>query len=213
MADELVFYTNPMSRGRIVRWMLEELGRPYRTEIVDYGPAMKGPAYLAVNPMGKVPALRHDGTIVTEAAAICAYLADVFPDAKLAPEPGDRLRGPYYRWMFFAAGPLEQAATNKTFGFTVPPDREGMAGYGTMAAVINALEGAVSKSEYIVGDRFSAADVYVGAHIGWGMQFGTVEKRPAFERYWERISARPAAKRAKEIDDALMPKQQAAAAN
>jgi len=213
MADELVFYTNPMSRGRIVRWMLEELGRPYRTEIVDYGPAMKGPAYLAVNPMGKVPALRHDGTIVTEAAAICAYLADVFPDAKLAPESGDRLRGPYYRWMFFAAGPLEQAATNKTFGFTVPPDREGMAGYGTMAAVINALEGAVSKSEYIVGDRFSAADVYVGAHIGWGMQFGTVEKRPAFERYWERISTRPAAKRAKEIDDALMPKQQAAAAN
>ena len=113
MAEELVFYTNPMSRGRIVRWMLEELGRPYRTEIVDYGPAMKGPAYLAVNPMGKVPALKHDGATVTEAAAICAYLADVFPDAKLAPASGDRLRGPYYRWMFFAAGPVEQAATNK----------------------------------------------------------------------------------------------------
>jgi len=212
MADELVFYTNPMSRGRIVRWMLEELGEPYRTEVLGFGPPMKSKTYLAVNPMGKVPALKHGDWTVTEAAAICAYLADVFPDAKLAPESGDRLRGPYYRWMFFAAGPLEQAATNKTFGFTVPPDREGMAGYGTMAAVINALEGAVSKSEYIVGDRFSAADVYVGAHIGWGMQFGTVEKRPAFERYWERISTRPAARRAKEIDDALMPKEERTAA-
>src|SRR5437868_13749607 len=211
VANDLIFYTNPQSRGRVVRWMLEEVGKPYRTELLDYDTTMKAPEYLAINPMGKVPALRHGDVIVTEVAAICTYLADAFPDAGLAPPPRDRLRGPYYRWMFFAAGPVEQAATNKAFGFTVPPDREAMAGYGTLAAVTDALEGAVSKGEYILGDRFSAADVYVGSHIGWGMQFGTVEKRPAFERYWERISARPAAKRAKEIDDALMPKQPGAA--
>src|SRR5437763_1697519 len=128
MARELVFYTNPMSRGRIVRWMLEELGEPYRTEVLGFGPPMKSKAYLAVNPMGKVPALKHGDWTVTEAAAICAYLADAFPDAELAPPADDRRRAPYYRWMFFAAGPLEQAATNKTFGFTVPPDREGLAG-------------------------------------------------------------------------------------
>ena len=109
MADELVFYTHPMSRGRIVRWMLEEIGQPYRTELLEYGTTMKAPAYLAVNPMGKVPAIRHGDTVVTEAAAICAYLADAFPEARLAPPPGDRRRGPYYRWLFFGAGPLEAA--------------------------------------------------------------------------------------------------------
>ncbi|MFL5259405.1 MAG: glutathione S-transferase family protein [Hyphomicrobiales bacterium] len=208
MADELVFYTNPMSRGRIVRWILEELGEPYRTEIVDYGPAMKSGSYRAINPMGKVPAIRHGETVVTEAAAICAYLADVFPERRLAPPSGDRLRGPYYRWMFFAAGPLEQAVTTKTFGFTVPPDRESRAGFGTLAATIDALEVAVSQTDYIAGNAFTAADVYVGAHIGWGMQFGTIEKRPAFERYWERLASRPAAVKAKKIDDELMEKQQ-----
>ena len=130
MADELVFYTNPRSRGRIVRWMLEEVGQPYRTEVVDYGTTMKAPAYLAINPMGKVPALRHGDAVVTEAAAICAYLADAFPQAKLAPPPGDRQRAPYYRWMFFAAGPIKSAVSNKVFGFAVPPEREGSLGYG-----------------------------------------------------------------------------------
>ena len=97
MADELVFYTNPMSRGRIVRWMLEEVGVPYRTEILDYGTTMKQPDYLAINPMGKVPSLRHSAVVVTECAAICAYLADAFPGAQLAPPP--RVRGAYYRWL------------------------------------------------------------------------------------------------------------------
>ena len=207
MADELVLYTHPMSRGRIARWMLEEVGQPYRAEVLDYGTTMKAPAYLAVNPMGKVPAIRHGETVVTEAAAICAYLADAFPDAGLAPAPGDRLRGPYYRWLFFAAGPVEQAATNKAMGFAVPKEREGTMGYGNLADVVGALDGALASSDYILGDRFSAADVYVGAAIGWGMQFGTIEKRPAFERYWERLAARPAAIRAKETDDALMPQQ------
>ena len=207
MADELVFYTHPKSRGRIVRWMLEEIGQPYRTELLDYGTTMKAPAYLAINPMGKVPAIRHGDTVVTEAAAICAYLADVFPEARLAPPPGDRLRGPYYRWLFFVAGPLEAAWTNKAMGFVVPPERERMMGYGRFETVIDVLEQAVSRAEYLVGDRFTAADVYVGSGIGFGMQFGMIEKRPAFERYWQRLSARPAAQRAKEIDDAMAAQQ------
>jgi glutathione S-transferase len=209
MTDELVFYTHPMSRGRIVRWMLEEIGQPYRTELLDYGTTMKATAYLAINPMGKVPAIRHGDTVVTEAAAICAYLGDAFPEARLAPPPGDRLRGPYYRWLFFVAGPLEAAAVNKIMGFTVPEERERMMGYGRFEHVIDALEAAVSRGEYLVGDRFTAADVYVGSHIDFGMQFGTLEKRPAFEQYWVRLSARPAAMRAKEIDDALAAQQQA----
>jgi glutathione S-transferase len=162
MIDELVFYTNPMSRGRIVRWMLEEIGQPYRTEVLDYATGMKAPAYLAVNPMGKVPAIKHGDTVVTESAAICAYLADAFPKAGLAPPPGDRLRGPYYRWLFFVAGPLEAAASNRVMGFAVPPERERMMGYGRYDTVIDALEGAVADRDYIVGDRFSAADVYGG---------------------------------------------------
>jgi glutathione S-transferase len=207
MADELVFYTHPQSRGRIVRWMLEEIGQPYHTELLDYDTTMKAPAYLAVNPMGKVPAIRHGGTLVTEAAAICAYLADAFPQAGLAPPLGDRLRGPYYRWLFFVAGPLEAAWTNKAMGFVVPPERERMMGYGRFETVIDVLEGAVSRGQYVVGDRFTAADVYLGSSIGFGMQFGMIEKRAAFERYWQRLSSRPAALRAKEIDDALAAQQ------
>jgi glutathione S-transferase len=211
MSDELVFYTNPMSRGRIVRWMLEEVGRPYRTELVPFGPAMKSPEYRAINPMGKVPAIRHGEVMVTECAAICAYLADAFPEAGLAPAPGARERGPYYRWMFFAAGPLEAAVTNKTLAVEVPPERRGMVGYGSFADVMDALEAAVSKSDYVAGDRFTAADVYVGAHVVWGLEFGSIEKRPAFERYARRLATRPAAARAKEMDDALMPNQPAPA--
>jgi glutathione S-transferase len=207
MADDLVFYTNPMSRGRIVRWMLEEVGQPYRTEVLDYASTMKAPAYRAINPMGKVPAIRHGDTVVTEAAAICAYLADAFPQAGLAPAPGSRERGPYYRWMFFAAGPVEAAVTNKSLEVAVPEDRQAMVGYGSLGEVLDALEGAVADREFVAGGRFSAADVYVGSHIGWGLMFGTIEKRPAFERYVARLVSRPAAVRAREIDDALMPAQ------
>jgi glutathione S-transferase len=182
--------------------MLEEVGQPYKTEVLDYASTMKGPTYLAINPMGKVPALRHGDTIVTENAAICAYLADAFRQADLAPPAGHKLRGPYYRWLFFAAGPLEAAVSNKALGFVVPPERERMIGYGTLALVLNTLETAVSRGDYIAGDRFSAADVYVGSHIGFGMMFGTLEKRPAFEKYWQRVSSRSAYLRAKELDDA-----------
>jgi glutathione S-transferase len=201
MPDELVFYTNPMSRGRVVRWMLEEIGAPYRCELLDYATTMKGPEYLAVNPMGKVPALRHGDTVITETAAICAYLADAFPAAGLAPPPGDRLRGPYYRWLFFGAGPLEAAWTNQAMGFTVPPDKQRMSGYGSFEQVMNVLEDAVSRGPYLAGASFTAADLYVGSHIGFGLQFGMIAKRPAFERYVAHLTARPAAMRAKQIDD------------
>ena len=201
MTDELVLYTNPMSRGRIARWMLEEIGQPYKVEALDYASTMKAPAYLAINPMGKVPALRHGDAIVTETAAICAYLADAFPQARLAPPPGDRLRAPYYRWLFFCAGPYEAASSNKVLGFVVPPERERMIGYGNIGKVLSTLEAAVSSGDYLVGNSFTAADVYVGSQIGFGLMFGTLEVRPAFERYWQRLSARPAFMRAKQLDD------------
>jgi glutathione S-transferase len=210
MADKLVLYTNPQSRGRIARWMLEEVGQPYETEVLDFATTMKAPAYLAINPMGKVPAVRHGDAVVTEAAAICAYLADAFPQAKLAPPPGDRLRAPYYRWLFFAAGPIEAAVSNKALGFQVPREREGMMGYGTVERVMKTLEDALSNNDYLVGDSFTAADLYVCSQVGFGMMFGTIEKRPAFQNYWQRLSARPAAARAKEKDDALVAKQKAA---
>ncbi|MGH8225245.1 MAG: glutathione S-transferase family protein [Gammaproteobacteria bacterium] len=210
MSDEIVFYTNPQSRGRIVRWVLEEVGQPYRTEIIEYPTTMKGPEYLAINPMGKVPALRHGDTVVTEGAAICAYLADAFPAANLAPPPASPLRGSYYRWLFFAAGPLEAAVSNKALGFEVPKEREPMIGYGTYARVMDVLETAVARDDFLVGNSFTAADVYLGSHLGFGIQFGTIEKRPAFEAYWKRLSERPAAVRAREIDDALIAEREKA---
>ncbi len=203
MPDDLVFYTNPMSRGRIARWMLEEVGQPYRTVFLDFATSAKAPEYLALNPMGKVPTVVHGTTVVTECAAVCAYLADAFPAAGLAPEPARR--GAYYRWMFFAAGPLEAAVTNRALGVEVPRDREGMVGYGSFERVMDALESAVAGGGYVAGDAFSAADVYVGAQIGWGLRFGSIEKRPAFEDYWARIADRPALARATAIDDAAMP--------
>lgn len=203
MGDELVFYTHPMSRGRTARWMLEEVGRPYRTELLEFGTTMKAPEYLAINVMGKVPALRHGATVVTETAAICAYLADAFPDAGLAPPLGDPRRGPYYRWLFFGAGPLEAAWTNQALGFVTPPDRARMAGYGSLDAVLHALEDALSQCEYLAGTSFTAADLYIGAQLGFGLRFGMIEKRPAFVAYAEKLAARPAAVRAREVDDTL----------
>jgi glutathione S-transferase len=202
MDRPLVFYTNPMSRGRIARWMLEEVGAPYRVEVLEYGTAMKSPEYLAINPMGKVPALRHGDAVVTECAAICAYLADAFPEAGLAPPPADRAA--YYRWLFFAAGPVEAAVTNRSLGVELDASAQARAGYGNLAAVMDALSRAVQSGPYVAGERFSAADVYVGSQIGWGLRFGSIEKRPEFEAYWARISDRPAHRRAGELDDALL---------
>ncbi|MBO9621160.1 MAG: glutathione S-transferase family protein [Sphingomonas sp.] len=202
MADELIFYTNPMSRGRIGRWMLEESGADYRTELLDYASTMKDAAYLAVNPMGKVPAIVHKGKVVTECAAICAYLAEAFPEAGLAPTPEER--ADYYRWLFFAAGPLEQAVTNNFAKFDPSPEQRRMFGYGNYALAVDVLEQAVRAHPYIAGDRFTAADVYVGSAIGWGTQFGTLPKRDAFLDYFARLTARQAYQRATEKDDAAM---------
>jgi glutathione S-transferase len=209
MSDKLTFYTNPMSRGRIVRWMLEELAQPYETVLLDYGTTMKAPEYLAVNPMGKVPAIKHGDVVVAEGAAICAYLADAFPQAGLAPSQGDKQRGAYYRWLFFGAGPVESMAAIKALGFEVPAEKSATVGFGSRQDVHKVLEHAVSQGDYLLGDRFSAADVYLGSQIVWGLQFGTLEKRPALEAYAARLSTRPAAKRAREIDDALLAKSKA----
>ena len=201
MSDELVFYTNPMSRGRIARWMLEEVGAPYETVVLDWG-QNKAPDFLAINPMGKVPTIVHDGKVVTEGAAICAYLADAFPDAGLAP-PTDA-RADYYRWLFFASGPVEQAVTDKSFGLAPTDQQQMMAGYGHFDLMVDVLEKAVSQHDYIAGDRFTAADVYVGSQVAWGRQFESLPQRDAFDAYLERILSRPAYKRAGEIDDALI---------
>lgn len=206
MPSDITFYTNPMSRGQIARWMLEEVGQPYEMIILDYGTTMKAADYLAINPMGKVPAIVHQGNVVTEAAAICAYLADAFPAAGLAP-PVDR-RAEYYRWMFFAAGPVEAAVSNKAMGLTVPEDRERSMGYGNYDQTLAALEQAVSGDQWICGGQFTAADVYVGSQIDWGMSFGTIDSRPAFEAYAARLRERPAYKRQKDLDGALIAQMQ-----
>jgi glutathione S-transferase len=205
----ITFYTNPRSRGQIVRWMLEELGEPYDTVIVEYE-KMKAPEYLAINPMGKVPSIRHGDAIVTEAAAICAYLADAFPQAGLAPPPGDTRRGTYFRWLFFAAGPLEAAVTAKALNLLAPPERKAMAGYGTFEDVVAAMETAVTPGPYLCGDQFTAADVYVGAQLWWGVSmFKVIPESPAFTAYVERIQERPAFKRAQQIDQEAMTPQEA----
>lgn len=207
MPSDLIFYTNPMSRGQIARWMLEEVGAPYDTVILDYGDdGMKAADYRAINPMGKVPAIVHNGRTVTECAAICAYLADAFPDANLAPPAADR--HDYYRWLFFAAGPVEAAVTNKAMGFTLPEGRERTAGYGRFEDTIAALETAVAGEAWICGDQFTAADVYVGSQIDWGLNFKSIPSSPALEAYAARLRTRPGYKRQKEIDGALIAQMQ-----
>jgi glutathione S-transferase len=207
MTDTIIFYTNPMSRGQIIRWMLEEVGAPYEPTILSYA-AVKEPGYLAINPMGKIPAIVHKGKVVTECAAICAYLADAFPQAGLAPPLAER--ADYYRWLFFAAGPLESAITNKALGFAPTADQGRMAGYGSFEATVDVLENAVAQAPYITGDSFTAADVYVGSQVDFGLNFGTLPKRQAFEDYAARLRERPAYQRAKAIDGALIAEMKAA---
>jgi glutathione S-transferase len=206
MADPVLLYTNPMSRGQIARWMLEEVGAPYEAVVLDYAGGMKTADYRAINPMGKVPAIVHGGKVVTECAAICAYLADAFPAAGLAPAIDDR--ADYYRWLFFAAGPVEAAVTNKAMGFVLPEGRERSAGYGSLDDTLDTLETAVTGRSWICGGTFTAADVYVGAQIDWGLSFGTIPSRPAFEAYAARLRERPAYKRQKEIDNTLIAEMQ-----
>jgi glutathione S-transferase len=196
----LTFFTNPMSRGRIARWMLEEIGEPYDTVLVDWND--KPAALTAANPLGKVPTIVHDGRTVSEAAAICAYLAEAFPQAGLAPNAAER--ADYHRWMYFTAGPLEAAMMDRALGAAVPPEREMMVGYASFDRAVDAFEQGVAAHDYIAGDRFTAADVYVGSAVGWFTQFGMLEKRPAFMDYLARLDGRSALIRARAIDDALM---------
>lgn len=208
MSDTLTLYTHPVSRGRVARWMLEETGLPYEEVILDFGTTMKSPGYLAINPMGKVPALTVGDTVVTEAAAICAFLAERVPDRQLAPPPLSPARAPYYRWLFFAAGPVEAAVTAKALGLLAPEDKRTTAGYGTYDDVMTALERVTSEAVahgggYIAGGRFSAADLYLAAQLNWGMQFKTIAPRAAFERYVEPLVRREACVRANRLDDEL----------
>jgi glutathione S-transferase len=199
MAD-LIFYTNPQSRGRIVRWMLEEVGQPYETEVIPYD-QMKSERYLAIHPLGKVPAIKHNGHILTECAAICTFLADVFPEAMLGPRADEK--ADYYRWLFYAAGPLEAAISNQAMGWVPPPERERMFGYGNFERAIAAVDEMLSLRDYVCGDRFTAADVYLGSQLMFPMQFGMLPARDTFLRYRDRLQQRPAYKRANEIDEKL----------
>lgn len=198
--SQLTLYTNPQSRGRIARWALEEVGAPYERVILDYEGAMKSPDYLAINPMGKVPAIRHGETVVTECAAICAYLADAFPERELAPPPAER--GAYYRWLFFTSGPVEAAVTARSLNMEPPAEQARRVGFGSVDQTLKTLEGALEASPYIAGDRFTAADVYVGAQVFWGMMTQAIAPNPVFKDYTDRLLAREAFQRANALDDA-----------
>jgi glutathione S-transferase len=205
MADQIVFYTNPQSRGAMTHWMLEEAGAPYRVEVMAFGPEMKSPDYLAVNPMGKVPAIRHGDTVVTETGAILCYLADAFPQARLAPPAN--ARGAYYRWLFFVAGCCEPALGNKAAGWN--PDRPELQvrfGYGSYERTIDTVAKTVEGKRFIAADHFTAADLYMASFLHWGMMFGAIEKRPAFEAYVRPHIERPANKRAEDQAAKLMAK-------
>ncbi|MCC7321494.1 MAG: glutathione S-transferase family protein [Rubellimicrobium sp.] len=196
----LTLYSNPMSRGRIARWMLEETGQPHEVVHLDYGPPMQAPAYLAINPMGKVPALVHDGRVVTEYAAICAYLADTFPEAGLKPTDTSA----YWRWLFFGAGPLEGAVVLKALGHEVPADKRGFVGFRDIGTMAGVLVDWLERNEWLAGDSFSAADVATGSQIRYGHQFGTLPHHPVLDAYVARLNARPAWIRANAADDAAL---------
>ena len=203
MSEPLVFYSSPMSRGRIVHWMLEEVGAPYRFEVVNLeSQDQKKPDFLAVNPMGKVPAIVHRGTVVTECGAICAYLADAFPAARLAPPVDSPLRGTYYRWLFFGGTCVEAAVIDRMLS-RPPASRPGALGYGSYDDTVATLEKALTPGPYILGAQFSAADVYVGSQIGFGMMMKALEPRPAFKDYLDRVQERPAYKRFMEKSDQI----------
>ncbi|HZF79503.1 MAG TPA: glutathione S-transferase family protein [Rubrivivax sp.] len=198
---KLTFYAHPMSRSRITRWMLEETGLPYDTVLLDYGTSMKAPEYLAINPMGKVPALRHGDTVVTENVAICMYLADLVPERRLAPPVGSPERGAYYRWLLFIAGPLEALLTARMAGPLAPAR---MAGYGEDGQALDVLEAALEGREHLAGVHFTAADLLAASVLGYYVEVGAIPPRPAFSAFVQRHADRPAALRATQIDDELV---------
>jgi len=202
--SKLTFYSNPYSRGRIVRWMLEELEVPYELEVLEFDGSIKSENYLSVNPMGKVPAIMHGDTVVTETVAICAYLADQFPEKKLAPPVQSSLRGTYYRWLFFVAGPLEMASTAKAFNWPIEDKNTRAIGCGHLEDTVNTLEANLANKTYICGDHFTTADLVLGSYLNWQMMWKNLEERPVFVDYVNNLKSRPAAKRADELDNALV---------
>jgi len=186
--------------------MLEETGLPYEEVLLDYGTTMKSPEYLAINPMGKVPALRHGDTVITEGAAIGLYLADLVPEKRLAPPVGSPERGPYYRWVLFLAGPVEAVLTAKHAGALASPMS---AGYGADGDVVRVLEQVVSGKTHLAGDHFTIADLFMTAYLSFYMQFGMLERRPAFEAFCAHHLNRPAGLAAKARDEALIAGQKA----
>ncbi len=201
MSETVTLYHNPMSRGRIAQFMLEEAGAPYEVKLLAFDKGeQKKPEFLRLNPMGKLPTIVHRGVVVTEAPAICAYVADAFPAAGLAPAVNDPARGTYLRWLFFGASALEYALMDKAFP-RVEPARAGQIGYGTFDDTMNALEKAIAPGPWILGDRFSAADVYLGSQMGWALMMKSLDPRPAFLEYVGRINERPAMKRTAELNN------------
>jgi len=199
----LTLYHAAPSRSSIARWMLEELGESYDLHVLSLAKGeQRAPDYLAVNPMGKVPALKHGNTVITEAAAICTYLADEFPQARLNVPVGDPRRGTYLRWLFFAPSCIEPAITDRAFPRKEEP-RRGMLGYGDFDTVMAVVAAAVEPGPYLMGEQFTAADVVLGSTLRWGMMFGVLPKRPEFVAYVGRLEQRPALKRAIALDQEL----------
>ncbi|MPZ39348.1 MAG: glutathione S-transferase [Rhizobiales bacterium] len=204
--DMLTLYHAVPSRSAIARWMLEEVGEPYDIHLLDLQAGdNRKPDYLAINPMGKVPAIDHDGAIVTEAAAICAYLADAFPKAGLNVPVGDKRRGPYLKWLFFGPSCIEPAITDRAFPRKEEAQR-GTLGHGDYDTVIDVLAKGVGAGPYLLGEQFTAADVIIGSGLRWGMTFKLIPSRPEFTAYVGRLNERAAAKRAQEKDAALAQK-------
>ncbi len=203
MAD-FTFYTVAMSRGQIARWALHEAGADYDQEVFDW--ESRPDSFKAINPMNKVPTLVHhlDGEdhVVTEAAAICHYLAETHPDAGLLPQASEKAA--YFRWLFFASGPMEQAVIARAMEWNVPEDKSGMAGFGSLDLTLDAVDGWLSANDYAAGARFTMADVYFGSQFIWGLRFGSVPERPSFKAYVELITAREKYREALAIDEALI---------
>lgn len=195
------FYYNPHSRAAIVHWMLHELGVPFQTHLLRFDPPEhKSPEFLAINPMGKVPTIRHKGVVVTESAAICCYLADEFPAAGLAPAIGDPRRGTYLRWMFFSGSCIEPAMSDRAL--QREPGRPSMLGYGSFEDTMDTAAKAIAAGgPYLLGDMFSAADVVFGSTLNYGMMFGIIPQRPEFVAYAEELKKRPAYQRAQAKDE------------
>lgn len=194
---KITLYTNPQSRARIIRWMLEETGLAYEAKVVEYGPPMKSAEFLALNPMGKVPTMQVGEEVVTEVAAICAYLADLVPEKKLAPAPQDPARANYLRWLFFVSGPLESIMSAKMTKSFAEPET---AGYGRYEDVIATLKHAVAGKKFIAGDCFSAADLLMVANLRWYMSVNMIESHEEFKTYIAQHQDRPAMQRAMELD-------------